>query len=140
MPLRTRAGFRSVGLFVNHRYRIERATGTASGRWTAVTSAYRYDILDLEGREILAYHWHPFALGPGFPHLHLSSRIGVLPVGEQAPPVALGEMHLPTEEVTFPAIVRLLLGEVAVAPRRYDWEAIVAESDAACRAQRARPA
>jgi len=61
-------------------------------------------------------------------------------MGERAPPVALGHMHLPTEEITFPAIVRLLLSEFAVAPRREDWASVIAESEAACRALRSRSA
>lgn len=135
--VRLGAGWGRVDLFVRIRYRLVEPSRASSRGWGIETIGYLYVILDREGREILAYHWHPFARGPGFPHLHLSGRIGVLPLGEQAPPVALGGMHLPTEEITFPAIVRLLLAEFAAAPRRQDWAAVVAASEAACRAQRA---
>jgi len=136
VPLRHASGPRSVDLLVNLRYRLAEPA-RADGGWRVETLGYLYVIRDQDGREIVAYHWHPFARGPSFPHLHLSSRIGVLPLGGQAPPVALGTMHLPTEEITFPAIVRLLLAEFAVAPRRDNWPTVLAETEAACRAQRA---
>jgi hypothetical protein len=137
--LRLGTGLGRVDLSVRIRYRLVEPPPAVSRGWGIETISYLYAILDREGREILAYHWHPFARGPGFPHLHLSGRIGVLPIGGQAPPVALGGMHLPTEEITFPAIVRLLLAEFDAAPRRQNWAAVVAAGDAAGRAQRAGP-
>lgn len=31
----------------------------ASGSFAVVTTAYSYRILDLDERELLAFHWHP---------------------------------------------------------------------------------
>lgn len=131
VPLRSRSGFRGVDLFVSHRYRIVEAAGADRGAWKAATAAYTYDILDRSGRELLTYHWHPDDAGPDFPHLHVSGRIGALPIGENQPPIALGTMHLPTGLVSFAAVVRLLIDEFAVAPRRDDWRNLIAASEAA---------
>lgn len=135
--LRIGSGLGAIHLSIRIRYRLVPPLPATGHGWRIETNGYLYAIIDREDCEILAYHWRPFARGPAFPHLHLSSRIGELPVGEDASPVALGEMHLPTEELSFPTIVRLLLGEFAVAARRDDWEPVVAESEAARRAGRA---
>ena len=90
--------------------------------------AYYYQILDVQEREILAYHWHPAgASSVTHPHLHLSNRIPALDLGHNVPPVSLAEMHLPTGHVTFADVVRLLITEFGVEPRRDDWEATLRE-------------
>lgn len=82
---------------------------------------YRYRVLDLEGRELVAYHWHPEGVSPvTYPHLHLSSRLAPIPVGRGGEPVALGEVHLPTGFVAFADVVRLLIVAFGVQPRRTD--------------------
>ena len=102
VPLRSASGPRGIALFVSQRYAVE-AVERDHEPWSASSIAYRYDLLDRDGREILTYHWHPDDAGPAFPHLHISGRIGELHVGEGLPPVALGDMHLPTEQIAFAA-------------------------------------
>jgi hypothetical protein len=94
------------------------------------TSAYRYHILDRDDREILAYHWHPEGVSPVTePHLHLSGRLRPLDIGAPDTPVALGEMHLPTGIVSLAHVVRLLIAEIGVEPRRDDWETVLRSSN-----------
>jgi hypothetical protein len=94
--------------------------------WVQATS-YRYQLLDGEEREILAYHWHPVGLSSiTYPHVHLSGRLAPLDTGRGAEPVALGGMHLPTGLVTLADIVRLLITEFGVEPRRDDWATVLA--------------
>ena len=89
-------------------------------------SGYRYQLFDSQDREILAYHWHPEGISPiAYPHLHLSGRLSPLDLGPRQEPAALGEMHLPTGDVTLADVVRLLITEFGIAPRRADWEAIL---------------
>ncbi len=127
-------------LALRHVCQIVEADNTGRGRWSVETIAYWYHILDREGRELLAYHWHPRTVGPVFPHLHISSRIGTLPIGRNVPPVALGEMHLPTSHLPFAAVVRLLIGEFQIAPKRGDWDAALAAGEAAFAIEPAPPA
>lgn len=95
-------------------------------RYVARTVGYRYQVLDPQGQELLAYHWHPTGVSPvTYPHLHLSSRVRPIEVGQDADPVALGEMHLPTGFVAFADVVRLLIAEFGAQPRQTDWAAIV---------------
>ena len=90
---------------------------------------YNFDVRDRQGREILFYHWPPVGRSPiDYPHLHLSGRLAPLDTGPRDAPIAFGEMHLPTGgPVTLTDIVRLLITEFGVPPRRADWAAILAD-------------
>ncbi len=125
-------------LRLTHSYRVV-ADSSVDRLWRVETVAYWYQILDREARELLAYHWHLQTVGPAFPHLHISGRIGTLPVGRNVPPVALGEMHLPTSHVPFAAVARLLVTELRIAPMRRDWQATLAAGEAAFAREQAPP-
>jgi hypothetical protein len=96
--------------------------------WRVVVVGYLYHVLDRDEREILAYLWHPEAVGPSFPHLHESGRMPTIDLGPRYAPVSLGDMHLPTGWVTLAALARLLIDEFGVAPRRADWDSVLATS------------
>ena len=70
------------------------------------------------------------------PHLHLSGRLPPLDPGPATEPAALGEIRLPTGFVTLADVVWLLITEFGIAPRRADWEAILAAQPAGDRAAR----
>lgn len=120
VPLDTRFGRRSLRLFVSHRYRINETAPLGRERWRVSTIAYDYSLLDAEGNEILVYHWHPVDAGPVYPHLHLPGTLPPYPIGDRAFPVPLGDLHIPTAHVPFAAVIRLLVDEFGVPPRRPD--------------------
>ncbi len=126
VPLRTRLGPRGVLLEMAHYCEIvPRQRDSHEVR----TPSYWYRLLDRQEHELLAYHWHPEGVSPiTFPHLHLSSQVRPIAIGPGADPVALAEMHLPTGQVTLADIVRLLITEFAVQPRRDDWETVLQEN------------
>jgi hypothetical protein len=101
---------------------------TASIRRANLTPAgYAMSILDAEGREIIAYHWHPESISPiDFPHIHLTSRVSAFDVPKSGRPIALGEMHISTGFVTLARVVRMLIEEFDVGSLRGDWRAILA--------------
>lgn len=104
-------------------YRVEEAEQHA---YEARVVGYGYRILEPEGREILTYHWHPESSSlVTTPHLHLSTRMPPVNVATRSQ-VALGAMHIPTGVVTLAQVVRLLITEFGVEPRRPDWEAVLA--------------
>lgn len=121
--LRLRSGARIAFTF---RYDYE-IVPTTDGwrRFETLGTGHWYEIGDADGREIMAFHWHPVGASPiGFPHLHLSSRIGaILLAGDRS--INVGEMHIPTGAVTPVDIVRLLIAEFGVEPLRSDWESVV---------------
>jgi len=94
------------------------------------TTGYLYEINDRDGREILAYHWHPEGVSPiTEPHLHLSGRLRPFDLGDRDTAVRLGGMHLPTGIVTLARMVHLLIAEFGAEPRRADWQAILGRED-----------
>jgi hypothetical protein len=98
-------------LSVVHQYEAVR-----QGRaWRVSSRAYYYRIDTTNGGELLSWHWHPDGRFKQ-PHLHVA---------------ALNRrQHLPTGRVSLEAILRLLLTEFGVRPRRADWESVLAASQA----------
>lgn len=89
------------------------------GPWKVSTRGYWYRIDDEDG-EFLAWHWHPLGLSrERRPHLHVYRD----PYD--------GRLHLPTARVGVEAVVRLLVDELDVQPRRDDWVDVVDEAERA---------
>jgi hypothetical protein len=88
----------------------EAADPPAADAWQVVLSQYQYSLADDEGREIVAYHWHP-PLGIDGPHLHLSAAAGSLRPELQT-------AHLPTGYVPFADIVLMLIRDFNVKARQ----------------------
>jgi len=124
-PLRLRSGQIGLALRVALRYEIVEAVLASPTSWTVRPLGYSYDVLDRDGREVVVYHWHPFGIGPSFPHLHVSGRVGDLSLGSGLPSVAIGSAYLPTGYVDLASVIQLLIGEFDVSPRRSDWRRIV---------------
>lgn len=98
-------------------------------RYDVRTTGYYYTILDAQGRELLAYHWHPTGPSPvTLPHLHLTSRVRPIELAPNEALIPLAEMHLPTGLVTLADVVWLLIIEFGMEPRRADWANVLAQS------------
>lgn len=114
-------------------YVVLHNTGSSSRMiYRAEFSRYMYSVLDLNGREIFAYHCHPGGLSDVWtPHFHVTAAPSVeLPVRNLSPEPAdlhLGKVHFPTHRVSTAELVRFLITELNVAPRRPDWEAVLDE-------------
>ena len=119
------------------------------GPWSVSTVGYFYEVLERDGNELFAYHWHPGEAGTSwakFPHLHISGRGEPLPLGTGLTPVALGALHFPTDRVAFEAVIRILLKEFEVPPRRPEvsrpgrlgWAELLDRNEAVFRAGRTR--
>ena len=93
---------------------------------TLVNVGYSIQILDAEGREILAYHWHPESVSPiDYPHMHLTSRVSVIDAPGIGRPIALGDTHISTGVVALAHVARMLIEEFDVEPLRADWQAVL---------------
>ena len=75
-----------------------------------------YEIRSAAGDLILAFHWHPSSGRVTWPHLH---AYGV------HVSVELHKLHAPTGTITAGSIVRFLIEDLDVLPRRPDWQAIL---------------
>jgi len=127
VPLRLRTGGR-VHFLMSVDF-VQGPASTESSSVELIPAGYWYHVTEADGREILAYHWHPDgATWMRAPHVHLSSRIPSIPIsGGDA--VSLADMHLPTGFVAVSDIVRLLITDFRVVPRREDWEIVLASNE-----------
>jgi hypothetical protein len=74
-------------------------------------------VLDVDERPIVSFHWHPIDSGRvGWPHLHAYGT-------NQS--VELHKLHPPTGMVTAGSVVRFLIEDLDVLPRRPNWQAVI---------------
>lgn len=112
------AGDSRLALSVVMRYRVAEHPGPR-GPWEVSTVAYYYTLADSDGREVVAYHWHPEGQKiVTFPHLHL--RAGAR-VGRED----LAKAHIPTGHMGLEDVLRLGIRELGVKPRRRDWAEVL---------------
>ena len=101
-------------------YRIVES-GSRGNAWQVDVVGYNYAVLDSNLTEVILYHWHPIGNSHvETPHLHLEQ-------GAQVGRREVRDAHLPTGQVPLHAILRLLIQDLGVRPRRNDWEAVLAD-------------
>ena len=83
---------------------------------------YQYRLLDHIERELLVYHWQPGSayLGPDHPHLHVSASLNAQTSAVDRQSIDLDKLHLATGRVSLASVVRMLITELGIAPRRHD--------------------
>jgi hypothetical protein len=115
---------------VYHRFVVRPAAGQRS-RWTTSTVEYVYEVSDQAGDLLAAWHWHPGDRDADhdapWPHLHAYGARNSL---------TLHKLHLPTGRVALEAVVRFLIGDLDVVPRRADWRAVLERAEAHFRERR----
>lgn len=119
-----RAAGGHLTLTIWHHYALTSdATASRSERWRTRTTGYAYRLDDLDGREIVAYHWHPDGRSPVLvPHVHLGAALGSLrPEASKA--------HLLTGRVTPVAVLWFAIERFRVAPRRSDWATVFVDAE-----------
>lgn len=122
----TTASGGQIMLSIRHFYTLIGSTShERRDRWQARTTAYYYTLDDADGREIVAYHWHPAGRSHVTePHLHLGAGAGALRA-------ELVKAHFVTGMVTPVALLRLVTEQFGVRPRRADWSAVLGRAQAA---------
>ena len=126
----SRRNGQTLSLELYHRYVIREAEGDR-GPWTASTVEYVYEVSDESGELIATWHWHPSTVQANdeahWPHLHAYGARDAL---------TLHKLHLPTDRVSLEAVVRFLIEDLGVVPRRDDWDAILKRHEAAFKLSR----
>jgi hypothetical protein len=94
------------------------------GPWTTTTTEYIYEVSDERDDLIAAWHWHPESgragdEAPG-PHIHAYGDRETL---------TLHKLHLPTGRVSLEALVRFLIEDFGVIPRRGDWRTVLSRHE-----------
>lgn len=111
----------------SQRYRLE---PQPSGRlWDLVEVGYSYVVDDASGSELFAYHWDQTGASPvRYPHLHVDT------VSRDVRPSSgkrrIHKLHFPTGHVALEDVIRMLITEFGVEPRRANWESVLAEPEA----------
>ena len=99
-------------------YRVEEI-GHPRTLWNVDVVEYYNTILNSEEQKVLLYHWHPRGSSSvTTPHLHLKQ-------GAQVGRSEVRDAHLPTGEVSLNVILRVLIEEMGVQPRRPNWNSIL---------------
>jgi hypothetical protein len=93
---------------------------SARGPYRVTTTAYYYSLLDAAEKEIIAYHWHPHS-DVAFPHLHICS-------GARVGRVDLRNAHIPRGRIALEDLLRMVITEFGVTPRRRDWPDVLAQA------------
>lgn len=126
------AGDARLTLSVRQNYRIVESEG-ARGPWKVQTSAYAYRVAG-PGGEMLVYHWHPQARSTHTrPHLHIGGGSGITSD-------ALRRAHVPTGRIAVEELLRMLIEDLGVEPRRRDWSETLDSAQAGYEAWRTWPA
>lgn len=109
-----------------------RLTAASEPARPAVTG-YSYRLIERNGRELVAFHWHPDSNvpAPPFPHLHLSAALVVPKPSGDSDEILLDKLHMPTGFVSLPAVVRMLIEEFGVRPLMPRWQQRLADAEQA---------
>jgi hypothetical protein len=111
-----RAELGSIEFRFQHWYELEQTAGEKGG-WSAVSKGYMYTARERDGAELFSYQWHATGLSRVvWPHLHVPARTATRD---------LRGAHFPTGHVSFAAVVRLLIEELGVRPRRDNWRQLI---------------
>ena len=113
------------GLSVAQQYRLVEHAG-ARGPWKVSTIAYEYVLrTDVDGEEIVAYHWHPRGPSPiTTPHLHVGA-------GAEVTRRDMLGAHLPTGRIALEEFLRCLIRDFEVSPHRQDWDTVLTDAQQA---------
>jgi hypothetical protein len=107
-----------LALTTTMHYRIVEGSGER-GPWKVEIVAYAYALDGPDGREIIAYHWHPRErTAQASPHIHLGAGIGI---GDHP----IGQAHLPSGRVALEEVLRLAIADLGAASLRDDWETVL---------------
>jgi hypothetical protein len=87
------------------------------GGWRAELTGYLYAFDSADGKELIAFHWHPFSASEHTePHLHVGG--------------ALAGAHVPTGgPVTVAEVLRFAITDLGVEPARSDWKQVLEQRD-----------
>lgn len=115
----------SLALSVTFYYQIVEDDHPERGPWKVSTRAYMHALENLDGQEIVAYHWHPEQGSKvTFPHMHFGVGLGQLPK-------FVHKAHVPTGRVPLEEVVRFAIADLGATPKREDWSEVLADTQRA---------
>jgi len=126
------------GLFLDvaHMFMITDTDPSGNKRqWRVTTRMYQYSLLDHDQTDLLVYHWQPGADfgGPDHPHVHVSATLNARVDAITERPIGLHALHVATGRVSLEAIVRMLIDDFHIKPRRVGWRDLLDKTEAVFR-------
>ncbi len=125
-------------LSLRHIYQFRHVPEDAErGPWTVTSLAHSYELLDMNERRVIAYHWHPDT-SLAFEPVHVGRQFAhsSLPADVRTHAAALVRAHLPTGRISLESVIRLAIRELGVEPIKREWEAILNETEEAFKRDR----
>jgi hypothetical protein len=118
-------GLPHLGLQMRQFYRlVDDREMPSRRRWSVLVTGYFYTfVLRNTGRELLAFHWHPYVIAKAFPHVHLESGLELRS--------DLAGLHVPTGPLALEDIIRFAIEELGIRPRVRHWAAVLDRTRAA---------
>lgn len=105
-------------------YSIEKTDDPDRGPWKVCTRGYWYHIVTEDQAEVILFHWHPDSQSDlPWPHAHVGSS----QITSHA--VLSGFKHVPTGRVSLESVIRSLITDMGVVPKRPGWEAVLDDSE-----------
>jgi hypothetical protein len=92
-------------------------------RFRLSVTYYQYRIMANDGREIVAFHWHPGRGGVNSPHLHVGSLL--IDSIRHDLGRRFSALHLPTSRISIEQVIEALITQFDVTPLRADWQSIL---------------
>lgn len=94
---------------------------------TVTTKYYLYSVADANGKDLLGFHFHPDLTEDPvlYPHIHTYAK--------QDPrflSLELQRKHIPSGRVALEDVIRWLISEMNVKPRRKDWDDVLTKAKA----------
>lgn len=98
-------------------YEFLRDDRLEGGPWRCTTRGYMYSVDGQDGRELIAYHWHPVGASHfKAPHLHIGTP-ALAPSG-----VFTAGSHFPTGRLSLERFIRFVITDLRVPPHRTSWD------------------
>lgn len=124
VPVRRSGPLAPFRLTAAQGYRIIREPDEDTGhRFRLTVEHYAYKILASDGREVVAFHWHPGRGGVDWPHIHVGSTFidaTQYDIGRR-----FSSLHLPTSRISIEQVVEALITQFDVTPLRADWQTVL---------------
>jgi hypothetical protein len=118
--LTTLKGDPPLGLLIGFQYRVVQTEDPERGPWKVSIVRYAHSLSTKEGKEILAFHWHPGS-GPDWPHVH----VGTIALKKRG--TLTRKSHVPTGRVAVEQVLRLAIEDLGVGAAD-DWPQVFEES------------
>jgi len=98
-----------------------------NGTGTVTTKYYLYSVADADSKDLVGFHFHPDLTEDPilYPHIHAYAKDD-----KRFLSLELQRKHIPSGRVALEDVIRWLISELNVKPRRKDWDEVLTKAKA----------